>query len=265
MRSILSFVFFIVCYTVNAQEKEYHFFKSVDGLQIAYTDEGKGEPVMLIHGFINTGSSWDKSSLKKELLNSGFRVIVPDLRGNGKSDQPHDPEKYKNNIEIDDLIALADHLHLEEYSAVGYSRGAIVLANQLTKDKRITKAVLGGVGLDFSNPDWDRRMMFADAFTGRKEPNEITAGAVKYAKSINADLEILGYLQDYQPVTTPQELKEISAKVLVIAGDQDKGNGDPAELHQAITNSQLVFVPGEHDGTYHSVAFAEAIIDFLNQ
>ena len=265
MKILYALLMLLLSLTTRAQEKTYHYMDTDDGLKIAYTDEGKGEAVMLIHGFISSGCSWDKSSLKKELLNSGFRVIVPDLRGNGKSSQPHDPKMYAGNIEISDLIALATHLKLDEYDAVGYSRGSIVLANQLTKDKRIKKAVLGGVGLDFSNPQWERRVMFADAFSGRKVPNDITSGAVNYAKSIGADLEILGYLQDYQPVTTPEELKTITAKVLVIAGDKDKGNGEPAELQAAIPGSKLVLVPGEHNGTHHSPAFAEAIIDFLNQ
>ena len=65
--------------------------------------------------------------------------------------------------------------------AIGYSRGSIVLAKLLTKEKRISKAVFGGMGLDFTNPDWERRIAFADAFSGRTEPNTMTKGAIKYA------------------------------------------------------------------------------------
>jgi len=116
---------------------QHSFFNSFDNTKIAYTDEGKGKIVLLIHGFISNGSSWNRSALKKRLLEAGYRVIVPDLRGNGASDRPQETTAYANDAEIKDLIALADHLKLKKYRVVGYSRGSIVLAKLLTQEKRI--------------------------------------------------------------------------------------------------------------------------------
>ncbi len=219
---------------------------------------------MLLHGFISNGSSWNKTVLKKRLLKQGYRVIVPDLRGNGDSDKPQNPEAYQDNAEIKDLIALADHLGLKEYMAIGYSRGSIVLAKLLTEDKRISKAVFGGMGLDFTDPDWDRRIAFADAFSGRTEPNEMTEGAITYAKSINADLKALGFLQDYQPVTSIPELQNIKIETLVICGDQDKDNGNPEELQKELPHCKLIIVKGDHNSTYKQENFAEAVLNFLS-
>lgn len=53
---------------------------SFDGTKIVFTDEGKGKPVFLLHGFINTRKNWDKSTLKKDLLTAGYRVIAPCLK-----------------------------------------------------------------------------------------------------------------------------------------------------------------------------------------
>ncbi len=239
------------------------FFYSFDKTKIAFTDDGKGEAVVLLHGFIVNGSSWDKSVLKNSLLDRGFRVIVPDLRGNGDSDKPQKAEAYQNNAEIKDIMKLADYLQLESYKTVGYSRGSIVLAKLLTMDKRISKAVLGGMGLDFTNPEWNRRKIFADAFTGRKEPNEMTSGAIEFAKSIDANIRALGYLQDFQPVTSIEELSQIKISTMVICGDSDKDNGDPEELQKNIPNSKLVIVEGDHNNTYKQENFAKAVIDFL--
>ncbi len=244
-------------------DKNIHYFKSFDGVKIAYTDEGKGSPVILIHGFISNGSSWDNEVFKNDLLQSGYRVIIPDLRGNGNSDKPKIPESYANDAEIKDLSLLADHLKLYSYAAIGYSRGSIVLAKLLSQDFRIKKAVLGGMGLDFTNPNWDRRILFADAFSGRVELTSETLGAVDYAKSINADFQILGFLQDYQPVTSVEELQKITAKTLIIAGDLDKDNGDPEELKQAIPNSTLKIISGDHNNTYKSEQFSNTILKFL--
>ena len=236
-------------------------FSSFDETKIAYTDEGDGEPVLLIHGFISNGSSWNKTVLKKSLIDQGYRVIVPDLRGNGKSDKPQNAKAYQNDAEIKDLIGLADYLQLDSYMTIGYSRGSIVLAKLLTKENRISKAVIGGMGVDFTNPDWDRELMFAAAFRGETTPE--TEGAVAYAKSINADLKSLHLQQKHQPVTSVAELKTIKAKVLVIAGKEDTDNGHPKALQKAIPKSRLKIVPGDHNGTYKTAKFSKAICSFL--
>jgi pimeloyl-ACP methyl ester carboxylesterase len=240
-----------------------HSFKSFDGVKIAYTDEGKGSPVILIHGFMSSGADWSRSALKQSLLQNGYRVIIPDLRGNGNSDKPHNDEAYANDAEIKDLKALADHLKLKKYMAIGYSRGSIVLAKLLTQDSRIRKAVLGGMGLDFTNPEWDRRKMFAAAFDENAVLTDVTAGAVNAAKSKGADLRALHLMQKYQPVTSIGELKKVKTRTLVIAGDQDKDNGNPGELQQYLPNSTLKIVSGKHGGTANTAAFADAVLSFL--
>ena len=139
--SIFLLLVFLQC-KPSSETKSEPFFFSFDETKIAFIDEGKGEAVILIHGFISNGSSWNKTVLKKTLLKAGYRVIIPDLRGNGLSDRPQQPAGYQNDAEIKDLIGLADHLNLEKYITIGYSRGSIVLAKLLTKEKRISKAVM---------------------------------------------------------------------------------------------------------------------------
>ena len=236
--------------------------ESFDGVQIAYTDEGSGEAILLLHGFINSRKSWDKTALKKDLLNEGYRVIIPDLRGNGDSDKPQNEEAYQDNAEIKDVVLLMNHLNIEKYKAVGYSRGSIVLAKLLTEDDRIAKAVLGGMGIDFTNADWDRRIMFAKAFGG--DVNEMTKGAVDYAKSIHADLRSLHLQQKFQPVTSISELNKIEINVLVICGDQDSDNGNAEELSKNFKNGSLKRVPGDHNGTYKTVGFSLSVLQFLD-
>jgi pimeloyl-ACP methyl ester carboxylesterase len=247
-----------VCQSAAAQTR---FFKSFDGTRIAYSDEGTGTPILLLHGFINTRFSWDKTELKKELLKNGYRLIIPDLRGNGESDKPHDENAYANDAEVRDMLLLIDFLKIRKYWAIGYSRGSIVLAKLLTRDLRIRKAVFGGMGLDFTDPNWDRRRMFADAFAGKITVE--TEGAVNYAKSIGADQRCLYLQQKYQPVTSVKALSKIKAKILVIAGDRDVDNGYPLELQGAIPKSKLKIVPGDHNGTYKTAAFATTIISFF--
>ncbi len=237
------------------------YFNSFDDTKIAYTDEGKGKPVLLIHGFINTRKNWDKSELKKDLLSKGYRVIVPDLRGNGDSDKPQEDEAYTQDSEVLDLMFLMVELKISKYEAVGYSRGSILLARLMTKDRRLKKAVLGGMGADFTSPNWKRRILFRDAFNGKI--TEETEGAVEYAKSIGADLRSLYLQQKYQPVTTKRQLSQVKIKVLVIAGDEDLDNGDPVALHKTIPKSKLKIISGNHNDTYKTEAFSRAILSFL--
>ncbi len=241
-----------------------NYFTSFDGTKIAYSDEGNGFPVLLVHGFISNRTSWNNTAIKEELTSKGYRVIIPDLRGNGESDKPHDENAYKENSEIKDLKLLMDQLKIKKYFAIGYSRGSIVLAKLLTKDKRIEKAVLGGMGADFTNPDWERRIMFAEAFNGNSDLYPETKGALNYAKSIGADTLILHYLQKYQPVTNPKELNKIKKPILVIAGDQDMDNGDPFELKSFLKKGQVIIVKGNHNETSKTQEFADEVIKFLN-
>lgn len=243
---------------MNAQEK----FSSFDGSTISYYDEGIGTAVLLIHGFINDATSWNGTVIKQQLLDKGYRVITPDLRGNGLSDKPEE-EGFRNNAEVKDLKALVDHLKIKELIAVGYSRGSIVLAKWLTQDTRIKKAVIGGMGLDFSNPNWDRRILFERAFLELDTLNESTEGAVNYAKSKKANIKALGWSQRYQPVTSKKELSNIKTTTLVIAGDQDTDNGDPKELADILPNATLVIISGDHNTSYRKEAFAKAVMAFL--
>jgi pimeloyl-ACP methyl ester carboxylesterase len=241
------------------------YFSSFDQVKIAYTDNGDGDPILLLHGFISSGNSWNQTVLKKELLANGYRVIIPDLRGNGNSDKPQSAEAYMNDAEVKDLTALANHLQLDNYTAIGYSRGSIVLAKLLTQENRIKKAVIGGMGLDFTNPNWSRRILFADAFSGRVAPNTETTGALDYAKSIGADLKVLGFLQDYQPVTSVEALNKIKVPILIIAGDQDHDNGNPSELQQQLPNSSLKIISGDHNNASKGEDFAKAVVAFLKK
>ncbi len=256
--SLLTIVLFFYSISNCAQTQ---YFNSFDDTKIAYTDEGAGRPILLIHGFMQTRKSWDNTELKKELLQKGYRVIVPDLRGNGDSDMPHEEDAYSQDAEVIDLMFLMVELKISSYRAVGYSRGSILLAKLLTKDRRVKKAVLGGMGFDFTNPNWKRRMMFKDAFNGKI--SQETKGAVDYAKAIGADLKCLYLQQKHQSVTSKRQLQVIKAKVLVISGDEDTDNGDPALLSAAIPKSKLQIVKGDHNGTYKTKAFATAVISFL--
>jgi len=80
-----------------------------------------GEPVILLHGFPDTGDSWRHVV---PLIEQDYRVIVPDLRGYGDSPTPE--QGYDLEDLAADVIALADHLELSEFHLVGHDWGAAI-------------------------------------------------------------------------------------------------------------------------------------------
>ena len=175
------------------------FFKSFDSTKIYYEVRGTGEPVVLVHGFIVNGQSWKRTELYKDLIAGGHKVIILDQRGNGFSDKPHEPEAYENDAEAKDIMALMKLLGIKKYSAVGYSRGAIIVSRLLVLDKTIKKGVMGGMGAEFTNPEWPRRIMFYKALSGEPVPELETM--VQNVKKQGLDQQALANLQKAQPST----------------------------------------------------------------
>ncbi|MES2730624.1 MAG: alpha/beta hydrolase [Bacteroidota bacterium] len=239
-------------------------FTSFDGTKIHYEIEGKGKPVVLIHGFINTSDNWKKSPLFQDLLKNDFQVINLDLRGNGKSDHPHALASYQHDAEAQDIMDLAKFLGLKHYAVVGYSRGSIIAARLLVLAKGVQVGVLGGMGSGFTDPHWERREAFYRAFSGEADVPAYTKGAVNYAKSIGADIVALAQMQGAQPSTSPEELRRLKKPVLVIAGDKDVDNGSAAELTQLLGNATYESVTdGDHNNTMRRAEFSTAVVNFL--
>ena len=204
------------------------FYTSFDGARIHYERHGKGKPVLLVHGFTASVASWKNTVLYQDLLQHGFMLIIPDLRGNGLSDKPHDPQAYANDAESRDLMGIMEHQGIDHYDVVGYSRGSIITARLLVLDKRVRRAVMGGMGADFTNPDWPRRILFYRALSG--EPVPELEGMLKYVKQSGLDQQALACQQKEQPSTSRKELGALRMPVLVVNGDKDRDNGNPEEL-----------------------------------
>ena len=264
MKSFLLTFGLLLATLVHAQTTREPLFTSFDGTKIHYDILGEGKPVVLLHGFISTSESWKRSSVRQALADAGFKVVMLDLRGNGLSDKPHTAEAYENNAELKDVIALMKHLGLTNYDVVGYSRGAILTAKLLTMDKQVRRAVMGGISVDFSDPNWIRRKNFHEALTRPGSHPELQP-AVDNAKKAGADTVVLARLQEFQPVTSKTDLGKIRIPVLVVNGDQDKDNGDPQTLVDAIPGSRLVIVPGNHGGAMRTPEFAKAVVEFLTK
>ena len=117
------------------------YAKAKDGTMLYHKDWGEGRPVVLIHGWPLSGDTFDDLGIA--LAVRGFRAIIPDRRGFGRSDQPwngHDYDTY-----ADDIAAVLEHCGIAEpVSLVGFSMGGGEVARFLTKQgkDRVSAAVL---------------------------------------------------------------------------------------------------------------------------
>lgn len=117
-----------------------------NGVKIRYVTEGKGEAVVLIHGWMGDSSMWGRDWAGNTKLKSakGFQAIAIDCRGHGKSDKPHDANKYGVELAAD-VVRLLDHLKIEKAHLIGYSSGAFIAGNvAATHPDRVLSIIYGG-------------------------------------------------------------------------------------------------------------------------
>lgn len=242
-------------------QRDSGYFTASDGVKVYYETEGTGKAVLLIHGFTGKGTDFKAKPLYDSLRRNGYKIIIADLRGNGRSDKPHNDEAYTNDAEARDLMGLLSFLKIKNYQAIGYSRGSIILARLLVLDPRLQSAVIGGMGADFTNPQWPRRIGIYKAlmFDSIGEHDNFK----KNIESRGLDRIALAYQQKWQPSTSAAELTKVKQRVLIINGDQDADNGQGRELQQLIPNSTFKEVPGNHGSALGTVQFAELVITFL--
>jgi pimeloyl-ACP methyl ester carboxylesterase len=93
-----------------------------NGLQFYVRDEGSGTPVILLHGFPDTGDVWRKQM--PALVQQGFRAIVPDMRGRGRSSRPEAVSDYRLSSIVRDVTGILDALRIEKAHVVGHDWGA---------------------------------------------------------------------------------------------------------------------------------------------
>lgn len=94
----------------------------INGVDLAYTDQGQGTPIVFVHGFPLSRVMWDP---QVKVLSGQFRVITLDLRGHGESDAPL--WLYTMDQFADDIKGLLDHLSIQKAVLAGFSMGGYVV------------------------------------------------------------------------------------------------------------------------------------------
>lgn len=108
-------------------------YRDWNGMRLAYVDEGEGEPVLLLHGEPTWGFLWRK--VMGPLLEAGYRCVVPDLPGFGRSDKPTDISWFNFDRMAESVYTLVDELGLEKATLVCHDWGGPIGLRVATVDR----------------------------------------------------------------------------------------------------------------------------------
>lgn len=97
-------------------------FANNQGVRIHYEVEGKGPPLVLLHGLGGSLEMWYDSGYEKPLKND-YQLILIDVRGHGASDKQHDPKSYELELLVSDVVVVLDDLNINKAHFLGYSMG----------------------------------------------------------------------------------------------------------------------------------------------
>jgi pimeloyl-ACP methyl ester carboxylesterase len=240
-----------------------------DGVEIAYLDEGSGDPVLLVHGFAsNVATNWVDTGWVKTLTGAGYRVVAYDNRGHGHSEKLYALEDYGAPIMAEDARRLLDHLGIKSAHVMGYSMGARIAAFlAFAHPERVRSLVFGGLGIN---------MVRGVAGTGpvahaleAASIDEVTNATARtfraFAEQTKSDLKALAAcIRSARAPITPDALAALRCPVLVVVGERDVIGGSATALASLIPGARgIALADRDHQKAVGDKGFKEAVLSFL--
>lgn len=238
-------------------------------VEVAYLDEGEGEPVVLVHGFAsNRQINWVGPGWVSTLTRAGYRVVALDNRGHGESAKLYDPAAYDTAVMAGDVRALMDHLGIPRADVMGYSMGARITAFLALKEPaRVRSAVLGGLGIHLVDgvglPQEIAVALEAPTPAQVKDPQGLTFR--KFAEQTGSDRKALAAcIRGSRQVLTRAEAGALDLPVLIAVGTRDEVAGSAHALAPLIPGAQVLDIPGrDHMLAVGDRVYKEGVLKFL--
>ena len=240
-------------------------------VEIAYLDEGEGEPVVLVHGFAsNKEVNWVNPGWVSTLTRNGRRAIALDNRGHGASSKLYDPAAYHSALMAGDVRALMDHLGIERADIMGYSMGARISAFlAVDHPERIRSVVIGGLGIRLVGgvglPESIAEALEAPSPGDISDPTGRTFRS--FAEQTRSDLKALAScIRGSRQTLSREQVAAIAAPVLIAVGTRDEVAGSAEELATLIPGARHLPIPDrDHMLAVGDKVFKQGVLNFLNQ
>jgi pimeloyl-ACP methyl ester carboxylesterase len=240
-------------------------------VEIAYLDEGEGDPILLVHGFASSKNvNWVYPTWVSELKKNGRRVIAFDNRGHGDSSKLYDPAAYEIGIMAGDISALMDHLNIERADVMGYSLGSRMTAVlALREPQRLRSAILGGIGIGLIEGGGPGENVVealeAPSLDDVTDPVGRTFRA--FAEQTRSDRRALAAcLRGSRRLMTREEAAAIKVPVLIAVGTADEIAGSAHALGKIIPDAQVLDIPNrDHMRAVGDKVYKTGVLDFLSQ
>jgi pimeloyl-ACP methyl ester carboxylesterase len=269
---LIILILLLTCAPLGAEER---FFDSA-GVRIRYVEKGKGEPVVLIHGFSrNVEVNWIAPGISDGLARR-YRVIALDARGHGKSDKPAGDGAYGETM-VEDILRLLDHAKIERTHLIGYSMGGrIALKLATTHAHRVRSSVLIGAGAARKEDDlWDRVADSLDSGDGiRPLILKIWPGATdeqirqinEQVLAANESQALASVARRYREFATSNDaMKSIRVPILALLGSRDTFRSDVDTLKNQMPGLRTrIIESADHVSILERPELLEIVNSFLN-
>ena len=267
-------------------------FVEVDGVKYRVERRGSGGPLVLLHGFTGNLSIWEPRFAKYD---ERFETIAVDQLGHGETDSPSDPDRYRAERAVSDLIVLLDWFGIRKPIWLGYSMGArLALQVAVCHPERVAALVLESGSPGIADPAervartqtdgkladrierdgvaafvdfWERLPMFSSHdrlpadVRARQRTQRLSNNPAGLANSLR------GFSQGVQPAVHDR-LSELPMPVCLLAGEEDTKYVRLAkEMAAAIPSAQLTIVSGAGHTPHleQPEAFDRIVLDFLDR
>jgi pimeloyl-ACP methyl ester carboxylesterase len=240
-------------------------------VEIAFAEEGKGDPIVLVHGFAsNKEVNWVEPGWFETLTRAGRRVIALDNRGHGASSKLYDPADYRTNLMAADVRALIEHLGLRWADVMGYSMGARIAAFlALEHPAQVRSVILGGLGYHLIDgvglPERIADALEAPSLAEVADPQGRKFRA--FAEQTGSDRRALAAcIRGSRQTMTREQVGAIAMPALIAVGTKDPIAGSAEDLAAVMSHARALPIPNrDHMLAVGDKVFKAAVVEFLKE
>ncbi|WP_315705084.1 MULTISPECIES: alpha/beta hydrolase [unclassified Bradyrhizobium] len=240
-------------------------------VEIAFLDEGEGDPIVLVHGFASSKNvNWVYPTWVSDLRKDGRRVIALDNRGHGDSTKLYEPAQYSIAEMASDVTALLDHLGIASADIMGYSLGGRIAGHiALTAPPRVRSAIFGGIGMamiEGGGPGENvAAALEAPSLDDVTDPVGRTFRA--FADQTRSDrLALAACMRGSRGLMSREDAGRIDVPVLIAVGTADEVAGSAPALGALIPGADVLEIPNrDHMRAVGDKVYKAGVIDFLSR